>query len=148
MISSVMIYSFDWVLLSLVPMQSAVAEWNRMSPAMKIFGKPILELLFSETHSEVYMCVPARELIWNFTTELVHKLHTNPLLKAAGANYPRDYVNMQLNNSINDSYPSTIYTGVENIDNIAQFIQWDGLRKLNSFDWVLLSLVPMQSAVA
>ena len=112
-------------------MQGAVAELDRMDPALKTFGKLVLEGIFSETHSEIFICVPAGNLIWNFTTELVEKLHTSPVLKTVHANYPRDYVSMQLNNSINDTYPSIIYTGVGDISDIAEFVQWDGLRKLN-----------------
>ena len=112
-----------------------MAEINRMDSAvLRRLGTELVKFIFWETHSQIFMCdISARDLIWNFTTPLVHKLHTNVLLKFAHSNYPRDYVSIQLNNSINDSYPSIIHTGVGNINSIAQFVQWDGLTKLNTW---------------
>ena len=77
------------------------------------------------------MCVGATELAWNFTTPLVMALHTNEFLVAANLSYPRSYVAIQQNNSINDTYLSTIYTGVGDINKIGEFEQWDGLKNLS-----------------
>lgn len=84
------------------------------------------EFVFKPTDAKLFMCVEATPLAWNFTTPLVHELHTNEILKLAGRAYPRDWVSIQQNQSINDTRPSIIHTGVDKIDLLGQFVQWDG----------------------
>ena len=74
-------------------------------------------ILISRAH--LYVCKPATELAWQYTDNLIKDLH-------AAHKYPHEFVNIQVNNSINDSYPSIIRTGVDNINLIGQFVQWDG----------------------
>ncbi len=87
--------------------------------------------IFKNTKAQLYMCVQATPLAWNFTTPLVHELHTNEILKLAKMNYPRNWVSIQQNRSINDTRPSIIHTGVDKLDLIGQYVQWDGQTKLD-----------------
>ena len=89
-----------------------------------------MKQIFSDVDAKLYMCVEATPLVWNFTTPLVVALHTNPMLIANGMNYPRTWVSIQQNNSINDTYPSIIHTGVGDIGQIGEYVQWDGLTNL------------------
>ena len=45
-------------------------------------------------------------------------------------NLPNNYVSIQLNASVNDSIPSIIGTGVDNINDLGQFYQWNGKESL------------------
>ena len=65
-------------------------------------------------------------MAWNYTDQLVHDLHK---LKQ----YPLEFINLQLNNSINDSYQSIIHTGVKDITMNGEFVQWNGLRELTTW---------------
>ena len=87
--------------------------------------------IFKETGAQLYVCQEARHLAWNYTDPLVERLHTDPVLNATGLLYPSCCVNLQVNNSANDSLPSTIHTGVGDIDRIGEFQQWDGHRQLD-----------------
>ena len=69
--------------------------------------------------THLYVCQNASALAWNYTDSFIQTLHTFQ-------QYPLDYVAFQVNNSINDSRPSVIRTGVDNINLIGQFIQWNG----------------------
>lgn len=82
--------------------------------------------LFGNSHAKLYVCQPASKLVWKYSDDLIHALHTALGLKLEHLNYPRDYISIQLNDSVNDTRPSAIYTGVQNISRIAQFAQWDG----------------------
>lgn len=90
----------------------------------------ILKGIFSSTNAKLHICQPAVDLLFNYTDPLVQELHTNTLLKLAGMNLPNNYVSIQLNASTEDSIPSIIDTGVDNINNIAQFYQWNGKQSL------------------
>lgn len=48
--------------------------------------------------------------------------------------YPLDHVSIQINNSVYDQNISTINTGVSDIADVGQFIQWNGLRKLTIWE--------------
>ena len=76
-------------------------------------------VIVRETDAHLWVCQPATDLAWNYTDKLIQKLH-------GMHKYPRNVVNIQANNSINDSSPSIIRTGVDDINLIGQFIQWDG----------------------
>jgi len=92
----------------------------------KFLGKADLIWIFDvKSNAKLYVCKTARELVWKYSDELIHELHTNWGLKLYNLNYPRDYISIQLNNSVNDTRPSMIYTGVQNITRIGEFAQWD-----------------------
>jgi lysosome membrane protein 2 len=95
------------------------------------FAKQLLKEIISETGARLYVCVEAHDLAWNYTDAFVQKLNRSEVLKLSGLAYPRCCVNLQSNGSANDSRPSTIYTGVKDIGRIGQFLQWDGMRRLN-----------------
>ena len=76
------------------------------------------------TRAKLFICQPATNLAWNYTDRLVEALH-------AMGQYPSKYVNIQVNDSIYDRNLSLINTGVDNITEVGQYIQWDGLRRLN-----------------
>lgn len=82
----------------------------------------IFEGIVKLSKAHLYVCQSATALAWNYTDDLIKDLY-------AVNKYPRPYVNIQVNNSINDTAPSIIRTGVGNIDLIGEFIQWDGHYK-------------------
>ena len=86
------------------------------------------DYIFLTTKAKLYICQPATDLAWHYNDSLVHKLHSNAILKELKMNYPLEYVSIQVNNSANDTNPSIIKTGVDNITNLGQYIQWDGHR--------------------
>ena len=81
--------------------------------------KDAFELLVKVAGAHLYVCQDATALAWNYTDNLIKDLHV-------AHQYPRTYVNIQVNNSINDTEPSIIKTGVGNIKNIGEFVEWDG----------------------
>ena len=101
-----------------------------LSGVTRVAAIALLDTIFVSTKAKLYMCLPAVNLVFSYSDDLVLALHNNILLKAFGLNLPLDHVSLQLNDSINDTRPSIIYTGVDNITLIGQFIQWDGLTKL------------------
>ena len=122
------------VSLSLSPLQTAIDQLEAVAkedPAKGFAGKLLLKRIISETDAKLHVCVGARDLAWNYTDKFVHELHTNGALKFFHMAYPRCCVNLQLNASSNDSRPSIIYTGEKDIERIGQFVQWDGLRRLD-----------------
>lgn len=86
--------------------------------------------IFLFTGAKLYVCQPATDLIFHYTDPLVKELHKNIILRLMGKNLPTDYVSIQLNASVNDSYPSRIHTGIDDISKVGGFIQWDGLTDL------------------
>jgi len=102
----------------------------------KFLGKADLIWIFDvKSNAKLYVCKTARELVWKYSDELIHELHTNWGLKLYNLNYPRDYISIQLNNSVNDTRPSMIYTGVQNITRIGEFAQWDNHSASNLGIW-------------
>lgn len=93
---------------------------------VNLLGDNILRGIFRGADAETYTCQQATPLAWNYTNDLIQSLNSNLALRATGMNYPRTFVNIQVNNSVNDSFPSIIKTGVGNIEDIGQFIQWKG----------------------
>ena len=69
--------------------------------------------------AHLYVCQNASALAWNYTDSLIQLFYDAQQL-------PNPYINIQVNNSINDSYPSIIRTGVGDITLIGQFVQWNG----------------------
>lgn len=89
-------------------------------------GPRVLQGIINRADAELYVCQPATALAFSYTDELIQDLNSNLLLRAVDLNYPRTDVSIQLNNSANNSLPSTINTGVGDIDNIGQYVQWQG----------------------
>ena len=77
------------------------------------------ENIIQQAGAHLYVCQNATALAWNYTDLLIQTLHLYQ-------QYPRSYVNIQVNNSINDSYPSIIRTGVGDVTLTGQFVQWNG----------------------
>ena len=102
-----------------------------LSGVSRTLAIALLDLIFVSTKAKLYMCLPAVNLAFNYTDDLVLELHKNLLLKAYGLNLPIDHVSLQLNDSVNDTRPSIIHTGVDDVTLVGQFQQWDGLTKLN-----------------
>ena len=89
--------------------------------------KKVFEGVIITSGAHLYVCHSAAALAWNYTDSLISQLHTL-------GKYPRTFVNIQVNNSINDSYPSIIRTGIDDINLIGQFVQWDGIEgRLNTW---------------
>lgn len=116
-------------------MQTAVAEWSRLTGLEKFFGRAVLLYIFITSDAKLYVCQNATNLVWNYTDPLIQELHSNLFLKLFQLSYPQNYVSIQQNNSINDSRPSLIYTGTENITHIGQFHQWDNHTARNLSIW-------------
>ena len=99
---------------------------------LRLVAKTYLrEAVFHSTDAKLYVCVPATDLIFRYSDSLVNKLHTDPVLKAMGQSLPLDYISLQQNNSINDTYLSIIHTGVDDPALTGQFVQWDGREELD-----------------
>lgn len=113
-----------------LPLVAAVAQVTGLTGLERFAGELYLRHIFDKeanrADAKLYMCANATQLVWNFTNNLVHDLHTDPLLNLFHLAYPRDWVSIQQNRSANDSNPSIIYTGVSDIARIGQFVQWDG----------------------
>lgn len=120
--------------LTLFSLQAAIMQLEEVAkdnPFLGIAGRVVLREIFRDTDAKLYVCIPAGQLAWNYTDALVNALHTNLGLRVAGLAYPRCCINLQLNNSINDSRPSIIRTGVRDIDRIGEFVQWNNQTKLD-----------------
>ena len=89
-------------------------------------GSGVLQRILNRADAELYICQPATALAFNYTDELVQELNSNGLLNIVELNYPRTDVSIQVNNSANNSLPSTINTGVGDINSIGQYVQWQG----------------------
>ena len=85
---------------------------------VNLLGNNVLRGIFRGADAQLYTCQQATPLAWNYTDDLIQSLNGNLALRATGMNFPRTFVNIQVNNSINDSFPSTIYTGVNDTDSI------------------------------
>lgn len=77
---------------------------------INILGDNVLRGIFRGADATLYTCQQATPLAWNYTDDLILALNQNILLRATGMNLPRTFVNIQVNNSVNDSFPSTINT--------------------------------------
>ena len=102
------------------------------SSLFKQFVIDFFQELFStiSSYTQLYTCHPATKLAWNYTDPLVQLLYSESILKFLHKTLPHPYVQIQLNNSVNDTQDSIIYTGADEIERIGQFIQWDGLTHL------------------
>lgn len=85
-----------------------------------------LRLIITTTGAKLFICQEAGALAWNYTDSLVQALHL-------AGKYPSKYVHLQMNNFTNDTLPSIIRNGVQNISRNGEFVQWDGLRKLTTW---------------
>ena len=103
-----------------------MAQLQGTKGVVKEIGGRVLHEIFRRVNAKLYVCHPASLLAFNYTDDLVQMLHSEVSLTVTGMNYPRTTVNIQMNNSINDSFPSIIYTGVNNIEKIGKFVQWKG----------------------
>ena len=97
---------------------------------LRQLGIRLIKTIFNKTGAKLYICQPAKDLVFNYTDALIQELHSNFLLRSFKMNLPTNYISIQQNASINDSYPSIIHTGVGDINRIAEFVQWDGLQDL------------------
>lgn len=102
-----------------------------LNELLRIPAIALLDGIFFSTKAELYVCVPAVKLVFNYSDDLVLELHNNLLLKAFGLNLPVDHVSIQVNNSINDTRPSIIHTGVDDITLVGQLYQWNGQKNLS-----------------
>lgn len=87
--------------------------------------------MFPWTKAKLYMCLKPTSLAFKYSDKLVKRLHSDILLRKFHLNLPLDYVSIQQNASINDSYFSIIYTGSDDINKVGQFKQWDGIERLD-----------------
>ena len=97
---------------------------------LQTFGIPLIKTIFDVTGAKLYVCQPAKDLVFNYTDALIKELHSNFFLGLFKMNLPTDYISIQQNASMNDSYPSIIHTGVGDINKVAEFVQWNGLQDL------------------
>lgn len=98
--------------------------------ALRFFGKILLKAEIITRRAKLYVCQPASALVFNYTDPLIHWLHSSKDLRKLKLNLPTDYVSLQKNNSAEDSLPSKIYTGHNDINQLGQFIQWNNLTDL------------------
>ena len=88
--------------------------------------RTVLRAAISATGAKLFICQEASNLAWSYTDPFLEFLYDADL-------YPSMFVNLQVNNSINDSYPSIIRTGVKDISKIGQFVQWNNLTILHTW---------------
>ena len=99
----------------------------KLTPSLKKEGGiNLLKVLISNKGAKLYICAGASSLVWNYTDPFIQELYGNSVLNTLGMNLPNPYIEIQQNNSINDSRPSTVYTGAGNINNIGKFYKWNG----------------------
>ena len=116
--------------------QGAIAQIENFLPnTSSIFKKIVIDFfqaMFStiNSYTQLYICHHATELAWNYTDPLVELLYSESVLKFLHKTLPHPYIQIQLNNSVNDTQDSIIYTGTSEIERIGQYIQWDGLTRL------------------
>lgn len=119
-----------------LPLIGAISQVENLLPnkttIFKEFVIDFFQSLFSSIsdYTQLCTCHFATELAWNYTDPLVQLLYSESLLKFLHKTLPHPYIQIQLNNSINDTQDSIIHTGVDGIENIGQYIQWDGLTQL------------------
>ena len=97
-----------------------------IQPLLDGVGPRVLQGIINRADAELYVCQPATPLAFSYTDELIQDLNSNLILRAVDLNYPRTDVSIQVNNSANNSLPSTINTGVGDINSIGQYVQWQG----------------------
>nr|CAD91339.1 CD36-like lysosomal integral membrane protein II [Suberites domuncula] len=98
-----------------IPMVAAISEKEDAN----FFIREGLKAIFKAEKAHMYICHTATDLAWHYTDPLVKMLHKL-------GQYPRDYVNIQVNGSLNDSLHSAINTGASYIKKLGEFIAWDG----------------------
>ncbi len=77
-----------------------------------ILMRGALDVIFLTSKAHMYICHKAVDLAWNYTDSLVKDLH-------GLGQYPRTYVNIQVNGSTNDSQISVINTGGKDITKVS-----------------------------
>lgn len=108
-----------YFVLNFIPQQVGADKVDR-----SFLERDVFEGLVKLSGAHLYVCQNATPLVWHYTDNLVKDLH-------ALHQYPHEYVNIQVNNSINDTFPSIVRTGVDDINTVGEFIQWDGHKKLD-----------------
>ncbi len=122
---------YTLTLETFTPPQGAVGQLESKDPVRKFVATPLLQSIFNSTGAQLHMCLPAHELAWNFTTDLLHALHINEVLQLTNEE-PPDWISIQPNKSVNGSKPSIVHTGVGHIHQLGHIIQWNGhYKKLN-----------------
>ena len=112
--------------------QAVMAEVLKIDNVVERFiAAEAARVLLWDTGAKISMCQPATALVFNYTDPLVKELHKNEILKMLKMNFPLNYVSLQLNASKDDLKPNVIETGVNNINNIGQFVTWDGKDSLD-----------------
>ena len=114
-----------YIQAAVAQLQTAMVDENLQG----IFGRlgpRVLQGILNGADAELYVCQPATPLAFNYTDELIEELNSNGILRIVDLNSPRADVSIQVNNSANNSLPSTINTGVGDINNIGQYVQWQG----------------------
>lgn len=116
-------------------MQAAVAqleaaktnpELANLAPNLESVGGALLQQIINDAGAQIYVCQLATDLAFHYSDELVQRLNSDLVLKAFNLSYPRNYVSIQLNNSVDNSLPSTINTGANDVNSIGQYVQWHG----------------------
>ena len=116
-------------------MQAAVAqleaaktnpELANLAPNLESVGGALLQQIINDAGAQVHVCQLATDLAFHYSDELVRRLNSDLVLKAFNLSYPRNYVSIQLNNSVDNSLPSTINTGAKDVNSIGQYVQWHG----------------------
>ena len=105
-------------LVDLLLLQAAINETKN-----NFLLRDALATLIKATGEKLYTCQNATALAWNYTSSFLKSLH-------AVGQYPTKYVNIQVNDSVEDRKESIIHTGRNDITKIGQFVQWNEQRKL------------------
>ena len=83
-----------------------------------------MKFAITTTSAKLYVCQNATDLAWGYTDALIQLLYST-------GQYPLEKVSIQLNDSADDQNPSIINTGIPDIKQVGQFIQWNNRTQLD-----------------
>ena len=89
-----------------------------------MLGRQVLKFAINLTNAKLYVCQTATDLAWGYTDEFIQLLYNAGL-------YTMEKVSIQVNDSADDQNPSIINTGIPDIKQVGQFIQWNNRTQLD-----------------
>ena len=89
-----------------------------------VLHRNTLNSIISRSKAKLYVCLKATDLAWGYTDEFIKEAHKKGV-------YPLDSFSIQANGSSSDQSVSIINTGIPDITQVGQFIQWNGQRQLD-----------------
>ena len=82
-----------------------------------------LNNMIKKSKAEIFVCLEVKDLIWNYTDKFLEEASKEGV-------FPSSF-SLQMNNSLSGQSISTVNTGIPDISEVGQFIQWNGQRQLD-----------------